>query len=406
MKKRVPAKKKSHVPEYLIVNLFIFAGIGLLSFVVFNVSIFNQFTQAFKDFTLSDIYYSKIINQSRIYDGPLVLINVENKKRDEIAYLIQRLEEGKPKVIGLDIIFRNKIDTAPQGDQILKETFAQYNNIVYPYIATFNDTLPETKNDEYFQTKSTSFVNLAGEDPAFSTIRYFYPVYNNVSAFTTAILQMYDSSKAAALLKKNRHKTEIRYYGNMQNFRYHNFAEVMKMSFNIDTLKDKIVLLGYMGHTDGTSGMLDEDRFFTPLNPRLSGRSHPDMYGTVMLANILRMELDKDYIYSFPPWLNLLVAFLLSWMLLPLFIHWYVHKPLWYHLMLVLTQFAVSILFVFITILLYTWANVKIESASLLVAVVFVGDFLLFYHHLVKYFKHKRNLNIHSKFLKVHTKIK
>ena len=399
MKKRLPATKKSHSLEYLIVNLFIFAGIGLLSFVVFNVSVFNQFTQAFKDFTLSDIYYSKIINQNRIYDGPLVLINVENKKRDEIAYLIQRLEEGKPKVIGLDIIFRNKIDTAPQADEILKQTFARYNNIVYPYIATFNNSLTETRNDPYFQTRSNSFVNLVGEeDQKFSTVRNFYPVYNNVPAFTTAILQMYDSSGAERLLKKGQRKTEIRYFGNMQNFKYQTFAEVMDMSFNIDTLKGKIILLGYMGHTNATSGMLDEDRFFTPLNPRLSGRSHPDMYGSVVLANILRMELDKDYILSFPSWLNLLVAFLLSWMLLPFFIHWYVHKPLWYHLMLVLAQFAVSILFVFLTILLYTWLNVKIESANLLVAVLFVGDFLLFYHHLIKYFKHKRNLNIHSKF--------
>ena len=398
MKKRLPATKNSHRLEYLIINLFIFAGIGLLSFVVFNVSVFNQFTQAFKDFTLSDIYYSKIMNQNKIYDGPLVLINVENRKREEIAYLIQRLEEGKPKVIGLDIIFRNKIDTAPKADEILKETFAQYNNIVYPYIATFNNSLAETRNDAYFQTKSSSFVNLVGEDPTFSTIRYFYPVYNNVPAFTSAILQMYDSSEAAASLQKGQRKTEIRYYGNIQNFKYQTFAEVMDISFKTESLKDKIILVGYMGHADGTSGLIDEDRFFTPLNPRLSGRSHPDMYGTVMHANILRMELDKDYIFSFPPWLNLLFAFLLSWILLPFFIHWYIHKPLWYHLMLVLTQFTVSILFVFLTLLLYTWVNVKIESASLLVAVVFVGDFLLFYHHIVKYFKHKHNLNIHSKF--------
>ena len=398
MKKQLHTKKKSHALEYLIINIFVFAGIGLLSFVVFNVSVFNQFTQAFKDFTLSDIYYSKILKQDSIYKGPLVLINIENKKRDEIAFLLQRLEEGKPKVIGLDIIFRNKIDTAPQADSILKETFAQYNNIVYPHIATFDNSLPETKNDDYFQTKSNSFINLIGEDPKFSTIRYFYPVYDNVPAFTTAVLQKYDSAKAQRLFNKGQQNTEIKYYGNMQNFIYRNFDEVMDITFNPEILKDKIVLLGYMGHADGTSGLIDEDRFFTPLNPRLSGRSHPDMYGTVLLANILRMELDKDYMYSFPAWLNFLVAFLLSWMLLPMFVHWYVHKPLWYHLMLVLAQFAVSILFVFLTLLLYTWFNLKIESASLLIAIVFMGDFLLFYHHIIKYFKHKRNLNFHSKF--------
>jgi hypothetical protein len=86
MKKQLHTKKKSHALEYLIINLFVFAGIGLLSFVVFNVSVFNQFTQAFKDFTLSDIYYSKILKQDSIYKGPLVLINVENKMLYVIAF--------------------------------------------------------------------------------------------------------------------------------------------------------------------------------------------------------------------------------------------------------------------------------------------------------------------------------
>src|SRR5947207_855535 len=91
--------------EYLIINVFVFLGIWLLSFTVLNIAIFNQFTQAFRDFTLTDIYYSNIMGQDSIYGGPLVLVNIEDKSREEIAYLIQRLEEGNPKGIGADIIF-------------------------------------------------------------------------------------------------------------------------------------------------------------------------------------------------------------------------------------------------------------------------------------------------------------
>lgn len=390
--------KSLHIKEYLLINLFIFAGIGLLSFILFNVSIFNPFTQAFKDFTFTDFYYTQILNKDKIFDSSLVLVNVENKKRDEIAYLLQRLEEGKPKVIGLDIIFPNKIDTAADADKILKETFALYNNIVFPHIASFDNTSTEIRNDPYFQAASNSFVNTAGDDAKYSTLRYYYPVYNGLPHFTTAVLQKYDSSKASLLLKKGQQKTEIRYFGNLQNFKYYNYGEVMNLGFVPEVLKDKMVLLGYLGKTDGKSAAVDEDRFFTPLNSRLSGRSLPDMYGTLVHANILRMAMDKDYIYSFPRWLNLLIAFLLSLFLLPVFVYWYVHKPLWYHLMLVLSQFTISILFLFFTIYLYAWANIKIESANLLVAVMLIGDFLLFYHHLVKYFKLKLKWNIHSKF--------
>src|SRR5665647_249153 len=103
MQKKV--KKKSWFWEYVLLNIFVFAGIGLLSLIVFNVSIFNPFTQAFKDFTLTDLYYSQIINQDKIYKGPLHLVSVEHRSREEIAFLIHRIEEGNPKVVGMDVIF-------------------------------------------------------------------------------------------------------------------------------------------------------------------------------------------------------------------------------------------------------------------------------------------------------------
>lgn len=396
MKKQLHTKKRSHTFEYLIINLFVFAGIGLLSFVVFNVSLLNQFTQAFKDFTLTDIYYTNGLDQNKIYDGPLVLINVENKDREKIAFLLQRLEEGKPKVIGMDIIFPDKKDSV--GDETLKQTFARYNNIVLPYIAS-DGTMDETRSNKFFQTKTTGFVNLYGEDKEYSTVRHYYPVINSVPAFTTAIMQMYDSSKASSLLKMGEHKTEIKYYGNLQNFTYKTVAEVMDPSFDPDTLlKGKIVLVGYMGRTDTSGSQLDEDRFFTPLNKRLSGRSLPDMYGCVLNANIIRMALEKDYIYAFPSWLNWVLAFSLSWVILPLFIKWWVHKAVWFHLYTMLLQLVVSMLFVFLTVLLYAKLNLKIESSAVLVSVLLLGDFILFYDSLIQYFKRKLNWKFHSKF--------
>jgi hypothetical protein len=271
---------------------------------------------------------------------------------------------------------------------MLKETFAKYKNIVFPYIAGDDDLLSETHNNEFFKVNSNSFVNVIGADPKFSTIRYYLPVYNKAPHFTTALMKLYDPSRAEWLFERGQKKTEIRYYGNLENFKYFTLDEVMNPEFKTEVLKDKMILLGYMGREDGKAAQVDEDKLFTPLNPRLSGRSYPDMYGAVFNANVIRMALDKDYIYTLPPWLNILIAFILTWLLIPVFVKWYVHRPLWYHLWLVLAQLGLSIFFVFLTILFYTWANVKIESASLLVAILFMGDFLLFYHHIIKYLKH------------------
>ena len=377
-------------------NLFVFAGIGLLSFIVFNISLFNQFTQAFKDFTVTDMFYSRILNKSKIYQGPLMIINIENRNRGELAFLLQKLEDGKPKVIGLDIIFKEKKDST--GDSLLKKTFADYNNIVLPYIASFKANVNEQRTNEYFQANSNSFVNVEGVSKELTTLRYYYPAYNHIPAFTTAMLQMYDPSIAQSLLNRNKQKTEIRYYGDLQNFNYLTFDEVMSDTFDTKNLKDKILLLGYAGENNKVN-MLDEDRCFTPLNSQLSGRSYPDMYGVMVHANILRMALDKDFIYVLPPWLNWVVAFMLNWLLLPMFVRWYVHKAVWFHLFTMLLQLTISTLFVYLTVFIYANANIKIESSAVLVAVLLLGDFLLFYDHLVKFLKYKLKWNFHSKFL-------
>jgi CHASE2 domain-containing sensor protein len=218
-------------------------------------------------------------------------------------------------------------------------------------------------------------------------------------SFTTAVIKMFDPVKGAALSKRKQQKTEIRYFGDQQNFNYLEFEEVMSPTFNIDSLKDKIVLLGYMGLPNNSPNRLDEDRLFTPLNKQLSGRSLPDMYGTVVIANILRMELDNDYIYAFPVWLNWLLAFIFSWILLPLFVRWYVHKAVWFHLFTIVLQLCISMGFVFLSLGLYANLNVKIESSAVLVSVLLIGDFLLLYDHLVKFFRYKLRWNFNSVFL-------
>ena len=38
------------------------------------------------------------------------------------------------------------------------------------------------------------------------------------------------------------------------------------------------------------------------------------------------------------------------------------------------------------------------DPYTLLVAVLFEGDFILLYHHIIKYCKHKLGWNFHSKF--------
>lgn len=397
--KKGAAHKKSHRFEFFIINIFSFVCIGLLALFVLNFALFNPFTLAFKDFSLTDVYYAKVKKQDSIYRGPLVLVNVEDRSRGEIAFLLQRIQEGKPKVVGVDVIFRDRKDST---DDLLKEVFASSSNLVLPYAAKFDDGDSAVYSNSYFGVKSNAFVNLIGEQREFSTIRSYYPVYKNSPAFTTAIIQKFDPELARPLEQKKEEKTDIRFWGNLQNFEFYTFDSLLNPAFDVSKFANKIVLVGYLGLHTTTHNTLDEDRFYTPLNSQLAGRSHPDMYGLVVHANILRMALDRDYIVKVPAWLNWVLAFLLSWALIPIFVKWYVYKPMWSHFFTKVTQLAITILAMYITVVLYAAANLKLEPASILVAVLLLGDFVLFYDGLVKFLKLKLGWRINSIYFEGH----
>jgi hypothetical protein len=129
-KKTEAAKKHNRKLEYFLINIFSFICIGLIALFLLNFSLFDPFKLAFKDFSLTDVYYTSMINKNQIYNGPLVIVNIENKTRAELAFLLEKLQEGRPKVIGVDIIFPDRKDSS---DALLKAVFSSYSNFVLPY---------------------------------------------------------------------------------------------------------------------------------------------------------------------------------------------------------------------------------------------------------------------------------
>jgi CHASE2 domain-containing sensor protein len=387
-------RKKKHSVEYFIINIFVFFCIWILSQIVINVALFNVFTNAFKDFTLTDSYYK--MKSDSLYKDSLVLVNIDTLQRQDIALLLKKVEMGKPKVVGVDAIFDARKDSA--GDQKLKEVLTANDNIVLPYSGTSTDfSNPSDSTGNFLGLRPSAYANVVGSgtDSLSTTLRYYYPAMGNNISFSTAIMKKFDSERAEKLLKRKDKKTEIKYFGNLDHFHSFSYSDILDPGFNVDTLKGRIILLGYWDSSDKNPSL--EDRYFTPLNPVLSGRSHPDMYGVVIQANILRMSMDNDFLYSLPEWMNWLLAFMISWLMLPLFIRWWVHKAVWFHLNTMLLQLFISILFVFLSLFLYS-RGVKIESHSILIAILLMGDFILLYDSLVQFFKRKLNWNFHSKF--------
>lgn len=389
---------KSFFREYLFLNLFIFTCVALLSLVVVNFSFFDPFTQAFRDFSLTDLYYSKIKERNEIYKGPVVLVNIENKNRTEIAFLLQQIETGKPTVVALDFLLKKH--NSPQ-DSILKLVFDESKNIVYNFIADFDNENNNEYNDFIFTTKADGYSNLVAENIEYFTVRNYFPFYQNHEAFTTAIIKKYDSLLYKDLLKWKNKKAEIHYTGNLSNFTYYTFNEVTNPDFNTTSFKNKIVLVGYFGLDETKAGnlRLDEDKFFTPLNHQLSGRSYPDMYGVVIHANILRMILEHNYIRVVPTWLVILISFIILWFILPFMCGLFFKGDIWFNTAGTLLQLGGSIFVVFFCVLIYRYCNIKFDPGILLTCLVLLPTFINLYEALLVFLRHKIKIPVRSAFL-------
>jgi CHASE2 domain-containing sensor protein len=388
---------KKFFSEYLLLNLFIFGCVSLLSLLILNFSIFDPFTEAFRDFTLTDVYYTKVQNKNKIYNKNIVLINVENKSRKEIAFLLQQVQEGNPEVVAFDIIFSGRKN---EDDSLLKQAFQTHDNYVFGYAADFENEQTSIYTDTFFTSQKDGYINVAGEHAEFSTIRYYYPFNKGQEAFTSSILKKFDPAVYQKIKQKINNQTEIHYYGSLANFNYFDFYEVLDEGFDVTQLKNKIVLLGYLGIPSQRADVrLDEDKLFTPLNARLSGRSYPDMYGLVIHANILRMILENDHIKVIPKWVTALLSFLIIWLILPIMGGLFFKGDLWFNSVGTLFQLAGSLLIVFLTLLSYTYLNIKFDPGLLLACLVLLPTFINLYEALLNFLKHKLKIPITSAFL-------
>src|SRR5262249_51796170 len=146
-------------------------------------------------------------------------------------------------------------------------------------------------------------------------------------------------------------RLEINYSGAEPAF-YRLDYGLLSEGFDSSRLRDKIVLFGYLGtepamrDSNAWPYTIDEDRLFTPLNDRLSGRSYPDMYGVLVHANILRMMLQEDYITVVPVWGVWLAAFCICLLLVPVICHWFHTKGVWFHSLSRLLQLGVCAMIV------------------------------------------------------------
>jgi CHASE2 domain-containing sensor protein len=382
MKKREPALRIL-LRESLLATTLVFIVFWIL-FLVISISFkpFNFVAKAIKDVNLSDFYFSGL--QSPTVDTNIILVNIEDLGRKDIAAVIDKVYQANPAVIGLDVFFSNVHDSI--GDPFLNESIHKANDKLV--MAGFYDEEKKAFDDEYkiFAGGSYGHANIMTNEDRTEVVRKFTPAYpvadSAILSFSSLIAREYDQQVFDVLARRGKKKEYINYKGNKNTYLLLNHREILKDSLaDISFMKNKIVMIGFLGGKTGSTEDFN-DIFYTPVNKHYYGRALPDMYGMVIHANIVSMIIEKHYIRSMPGWLVFILSFIITFLHIVPFIYFYVNRHLWYHVFVKIGQLLSFSFILLIVFLIFKHGAVLISTKYILLPVILAADILYLYEAL------------------------
>ena len=362
-----------------------FLVIFIFTFVPINCLFLDPLKKAMSDFDTYDIVFSKLREEPQA-DTNIVLVNLDNLSRYDLARQINIINSYNPKVVALDAFFQ--VEKEHHSDSILAAALSRCQNLV---IASRLENYNEKK--EIFDTLLTSinlfnryasngFANLPNdEEVSFKTIREFRPTSlvkdTMVTSLAAKIVEKYDPNAFQLLMNRKSGIEKINYVGNYNNFYFLDADQVLSGNEDFSFIRNKIVLIGFIEIDINKKTF--EDIFFTPLNERYAGKSFPDMYGAVIQANIISMILNKRYINTMPEWISILIAIILTYV--SAFVMFNVKKKYkdWFGVLAKLYILSISLLNLFLGVMVFHHFSYRINLTLALAVIVLTGTIIAMY---------------------------
>jgi len=388
--------------DSLLATIFIFVVIrGLSSFLgIFDA--IDVVGEALEDVEFTDVVYSNL-RDAPPADENIVLINIGRLPRPAIAKQIEIIKKHNPKVIGLDTFFPYL--KGPEQDSALANVLLDIDNLVMASKLLKFDEAQESFDSikisapPFRFNADFAFANLITEEGIqqedVKTCRSFNPVlpYKDTTqmSFAVRLAHYYAPKKVEKLLDRNNEIEIINYKGNslgsLSNFATTFFAldwyDVLDENFVPEMIEDKIVIFGFMGEQFGDRYNV-EDKYYTPLNQKYAGRGEPDMYGAVIHANIISMIMDEDYVYKINETTQFIIAFILCYINVVLFMWVYYALKNWYDGITKVAQLIELLLIIGVIIYSYHLFNWNLELTLAMGTVAAVGDSLEVYNGVIK----------------------
>jgi len=393
--KLIGKMKKIFSLKEIIICFMIFIIMFGFSFIPVNCGFLSPVATALGDFDVYDIVYSKLLEEQPV-DTNIVLVNIGNLSRKELADEISVINKFNPAVIGIDAFF--EVEKDPASDSLLSLSFSNCHNLVM--VDKLDNFDEETKHygslhssiAKFNMYSKGGFANLPNDDAVgFRTIREFRPIEkvkdSTVLAFSSKIASLYNHDAFQSLTRRGNQNEIINFRGNYNRFYFIDTYQYAEPGVDLGFIKDKIVLMGYMGPDFNTKTL--EDVFFTPLNDRYAGKSFPDMYGIVIHANIISMILNGNYINIMPSWISIFLAIIICFLNLKMLI-WINEKfKDWLGGLTKLTIFFFTVLNLFLSLEILHYFNYQINLTLALIAIVLGNTGREFYDNYINRFVHK-----------------
>lgn len=390
--------------------IFLLLG-GILKISYLNVfNLFDPIGDAISDVEFTDLVFSELREVPQP-DTNIVIVNIGELNRSQIAAQIEILNRYKPKVIAVDGFFAGEKDSL--GDVLLTTALQKVNRLVLASQAIYNpeeekfDSLfTSHPNFSYGQTGIANLFTDVEEQHQYKVCRSF-PAFLEVNgekmpSFALTVAEIFDSAKVAAFYEFNHDlKTIINYRGNLMDYgqtklgtRYYGLDadQVLNESFTEDLIKNKIVLMGYTGKNFNDKSW--EDKFYTPLNTKYAGRSNPDTFGVVIHANVISMILNEDYLSRQGTFSAVVTAIIICLVNVFFFSKIYWRVPLWYDGVTKIIQLAEIMLILLINIYVFHWFSYKASLTLATAAIAISGDALeVYYGFMVNVFSKRNRLS-------------
>lgn len=395
-KKEDKSKKKYSIfLEALRINIVNLLVIMFLWSIIDSVDLFNPFEQIFNDFDYTDLYFSEFLNDQIPTDDNVFIVNIGNLDRMELAMMINTLERFEPKVIGIDAVFHEK--RGPE-DLFLRQALTSNDNIVLGVFGQYegDEATGIIQHHPFFGEHPIGHLEFQMHP---KTVRDFdkFIEYNDtiVNAFTAEIMHIYDSTIFETFMQRKGKVQLINFRGGELPFISFDAEQISDSNKNLEIIKDKIVLLGYMRQYQGAPFDLD-DSHFSPL--KRSEHGFPDVKGIEIHAHVLSMMINDNYIIKVPDWLNYLIALIITQLFLMMSVYLYVRKSRFFDFISKPVQFLSIILILWATFTIFQGMKIKIDMVPTILALILSLEVLYLYEEALELLKINTYLTQNFKF--------